>query len=163
MRVLDCILTLAFFLSPCSRFFSPGKIDEGVYLAFAGISADGRVLASKIRLECQSYRYSMGAAPNVGYIARYVGGSYRYATAVARFDILRCGVCLCRSGNVKLTEDFFMCARPRVQQLLACFAAAAFFPSHTSLAISLNSIFWSTHGAVIINHTTLLSSWHPLL
>ncbi|CBN79780.1 20S proteasome subunit [Ectocarpus siliculosus] len=49
------------------------EIDEGVYLAFAGISADGRVLASKIRLECQSYRYSMGAAPSVGYIARYVG------------------------------------------------------------------------------------------
>ena len=51
------------------------KIDEGVYLAFAGISADGRVLASKIRLECQSYRYSMGAVPSVGYIARYVGRS----------------------------------------------------------------------------------------
>ncbi|CAM9729058.1 unnamed protein product, partial [Ectocarpus sp. 12 AP-2014] len=40
---------------------------------------DGRVLASKIRLECQSYRYSMGAAPSVGYIARYVGGlQHRY-------------------------------------------------------------------------------------
>eukprot|EP00752_Nemacystus_decipiens_P007648 g6837.t1 len=55
------------------------EIDEGVYLAFAGISADGRVLASKMRLECQSYRYSMGAAPSVGYIARYVGGlQHRY-------------------------------------------------------------------------------------
>lgn len=43
---------------------------------FAGISADGRVLASKIRLECQSYRYSMGAAPSVAYIARYVGESF---------------------------------------------------------------------------------------
>eukprot|EP00903_Cladosiphon_okamuranus_P013017 g12145.t1 len=55
------------------------EIDEGVYLAFAGISADGRVLASKIRLECQSYHYSMGAAPSVGYIARYIGGlQHRY-------------------------------------------------------------------------------------
>lgn len=51
-------------------------------MAFAGISADGRVLASKVRLECQSYRYSMGAAPSVGYIARYVGESLflHYAT-----------------------------------------------------------------------------------
>lgn len=60
----------------CPAFSLPAyKIDEGVYLAFAGISADGRVLASKMRLECQSYRYSMGAAPSVGYIARYVGES----------------------------------------------------------------------------------------
>lgn len=58
-----------FWLPTCT------KIDEGVYLAFAGISADGRVLASKIRLECQSYRYRMGAAPSVSYIARYVGMS----------------------------------------------------------------------------------------
>lgn len=49
------------------------QVDEGIHLAFAGISADGRVLASKIRLECQSYRYRMGTPPGVGYIARYVG------------------------------------------------------------------------------------------
>lgn len=40
---------------------------------FAGISADGRVLASKIRVECQSYRYSMGIPPSVEHIAKYVG------------------------------------------------------------------------------------------
>ncbi|CAM9994186.1 unnamed protein product, partial [Discosporangium mesarthrocarpum] len=55
------------------------KLDEGVYLAFAGLSADGRVLSSKIRVECQSYRYSMGAAPTIGHIAKYVGGlQHRY-------------------------------------------------------------------------------------
>lgn len=67
------LLTYSNRLFFCSPNTPPCKIDDGVYLAFAGISADGRVLASKIRLECQSYRYSMGAAPSVGYIARYVG------------------------------------------------------------------------------------------
>lgn len=73
----------------CCLCTSLDKIDEGVFLAFAGISADGRVLASKIRLECQSYRYSMGAAPSVGYIARYVGESTHtvYAGCVADVSI----------------------------------------------------------------------------
>lgn len=58
-------------------------------MAFAGVSADGRVLASKIRLECQTYRYSMGAAPSMGYIARYVGESaygtrYEQSVSVGR-------------------------------------------------------------------------------
>ena len=70
--------------SDSARWF-PVKVDEGVYMAFAGVSADGRVLASKIRLECQSYRYSMGAAPSMGYIARYVGECIRHTTrAVGR-------------------------------------------------------------------------------
>ncbi|CAM9769926.1 unnamed protein product, partial [Scytosiphon promiscuus] len=85
------------------------QIDEGMYLAFAGISADGRVLASKMRLECQSYRYSMGAAPSVGYVARYVGGlQHRYtrtggarpygvACLVAGFDEDTLLPCLFRS------------------------------------------------------------------
>ena len=74
------IHTLRCFWAVLSVLFSPCKIDEGVYLAFAGISADGRVLASKMRLECQSYRYSMGAAPSVGYIARYVGEPFELNT-----------------------------------------------------------------------------------
>ena len=74
-------LTLTLILPDC---FSV-KVDEGVYMAFAGVSADGRVLASKIRLECQSYRYSMGAAPSIDYIARYVGEWRQHAArAVGR-------------------------------------------------------------------------------
>lgn len=60
-------------LSPRGPLPTVTQVDAGVFLAFAGISADGRVLASKIRLECQNYRYSMGAAPSVGYIAKFVG------------------------------------------------------------------------------------------
>ncbi|CAM9336642.1 unnamed protein product, partial [Chrysoparadoxa australica] len=48
------------------------KVDEHVWLAFAGLSADGRVLVGKVRLECQQYRYTYGTAPPVEHVTRFV-------------------------------------------------------------------------------------------
>lgn len=49
------------------------RVDEHLMMTFAGLQADARILIDKIRLECQSFRFQYEDAPEVEYVARFMG------------------------------------------------------------------------------------------
>ena len=74
-------------------------IDDHIIMAYSGLNADGRILANKARIECQSYRLNYDDAPSVEYVAKHVaetkqkytqkGGvrPFGLATLIGGFDI----------------------------------------------------------------------------
>lgn len=48
------------------------KLDEHLIIAFAGLTADARVLIGKARLESQSFRLTCEDAPTIDYMARFI-------------------------------------------------------------------------------------------
>ena len=49
-------------------------VDSHISLAFAGLTADGRILVDRARTEAQSYRLTLDEEVTVEYVARYIAG-----------------------------------------------------------------------------------------
>jgi len=66
------------------------KLDEHICLAFAGLTADARVLTNRARLEAQSYRLTLDEQATVDHITKYIAGvqqKYTQSGGVRPFGI----------------------------------------------------------------------------
>ena len=48
------------------------KVDNHIFISYAGIIADSRSLIDYARLECQSYRFALDTNPSIEYLAKQI-------------------------------------------------------------------------------------------
>ncbi|XP_055768971.1 proteasome subunit alpha type-7-like isoform X1 [Salvelinus fontinalis] len=61
------------------------SLDDNVFMAFAGLTADARIIVNRARVECQSYRLTVEDPATVEYITRYISSiKQRYTQSNGR-------------------------------------------------------------------------------
>ncbi|XP_030624156.1 proteasome subunit alpha type-7-A isoform X1 [Chanos chanos] len=61
------------------------SLDEHVFMAFAGLTADARIVVNRARVECQSHRLTVEDPPTVEYITRFISNmKQRYTQSNGR-------------------------------------------------------------------------------
>lgn len=73
------------------------SVDDHVAMAFAGLSADARVLVDKARVECQSHRLSVEDIVTVEYITRFLSSTKQVCQE--RLGLFFLCVCLSTTPN----------------------------------------------------------------
>uniref|UniRef100_A0A8B9J4V8 Proteasome subunit alpha type n=1 Tax=Astyanax mexicanus TaxID=7994 RepID=A0A8B9J4V8_ASTMX len=60
-------------------------LDDNVFMAFAGLTADARIIINRARVECQSHRLTVEDPVTIEYITRYISSmKQRYTQSNGR-------------------------------------------------------------------------------
>jgi 20S proteasome subunit alpha 4 len=81
------------------------KLDDNITIAFAGFTADARVLIGKARTEAQSYQLTCEDIPSIDYMARYIAKtqqSYTQRGGVRPFGVSSMLAGFSREGTPQL-------------------------------------------------------------